>query len=251
MTFHCKNYDINNDKCMSNFFLDNRLRQKVVRTLIPLLLIMAVLVLPTSLPASDYATSQLAAFAKSRPEAGAILDNSVEIYGSLAKVFSGMNTSVPLAWNPEEPQGNAYAENTPNTDRSLILIRVSSKLCALDQLSAFVYETMNAQNEASFAKLCQEAYAGSLSKTDFIYGILRLEHKSLKKTRAFLAQKKPFKDIDISQTEFYRKMFETPSDFDSFVQYLLRIKRKDFDIFDVYSQFYDFAAVMPFERRTR
>ncbi len=216
-----------------------------------IILFAVVFVLPASLPASDYARSQLAAFAHSRPEAGALLDDNDDLYGSLAKVFSGMYTSVPLAWNPEEPQGNAYAENTPNTDRSRILIRVSSKMCALDQLSAFIYETMNAQNEDSFAELCQQAYEGSLSKTEFIHGILRLEHESLKETRDMLAQEEPFRDIDLSQTEFYRKMFETPSDFDSFLQYLQRIKRDDFDIFDVYSQFYDFAIVTPINHQSR
>jgi len=236
---------------MSKFCLVKRFLQVGRHTLVFLLQVTVVLLLPGSLLASDYATSQLAAFAQSRPEAGAILGNSAEIYEPLANAFSGMYTSVPLAWNPEEPQGNAYAENTPNMDRSRILIRVSSKLCALDQLSAFVYEAMNAQNEASFAALYQEAYEGSLSKSEFIQGILRLEHKSLKDTREFLALIKPFRDIDIAQTEFYRKMFETPTDFDAFLHYLNHIKRMDFDIMEVYSQFYDFATVTPLERQFR
>jgi len=205
-------------------------------------IIIILLSVPRTLLADGYGPEQLVAFAAARPSAGVLLKSSPEIYQFLVRAFSGAYTSVPLIWYANEPQGNAYAENTPTHDNSMIIIRVSSKLCGPDQVAALVYESINAQNEALFAKLSRDAYLGSLSKTEFILGILRLEHKTLKKVRRFLVSRKPFKALDESKTDFYRKMMNTPSKFDEFVKYLHRIKRPEFDIFDIYGQFYDFAV---------
>jgi hypothetical protein len=199
--------------------------------------------------AYNYGAGQITRFAENRQEAGAYLDPGTEYYRFLEKAFAGAYTSVPLLWDPEEPQGNAFAENTPNDDRTFIIIRVSAKLPPLDQVAALTYECMNAQNESTFARYIKEAYMGSLTKEEFIRSILRLEHMKLKETRAFLVPQEPFRDMDISQTEFYRRMVHTPDDFDAFLEYLHRIKRKEYDVFDMYSKFYDFITMTPQKRK--
>ena len=108
---------------------------------------------------------------------------------------------------------------------------------------------MNAQNEKAFAQYIKDAYLGTLSKSEFIHRILRLEHVKLMQVRAFLSPQKPFSELDISQTEFYRKMINTPDDFDAFIAYLHRIKRKEYDVFDMYSKFYDFITITPQKRK--
>lgn len=217
------------------------------RYVIILLLLTAVLFGPGPVAADPYAVKQLSAFAHSRPQAGAILAEGEEVYQFLEKAFSGMYTSVPLAWDPAEPNDNAYAEHKPSLDRKVINLRVSSHLSSPDQVACLVYEAINAQNERQFIEITEEAHKGEMTKTQFIHNILRLEHKSLKKTRAFLSNLVPYKDIDLSQTIFYSKMSGTPEEFDAFIEYLQRIKREDYDVFKHYSDFYDF--VIPPTRR--
>ena len=165
----------------------------------------------------------------------------------MEEAFSGIYTSVPLAWDPAEPNDNAYAEHKPSVNRKVINIRVSSTLTPLDQVACLVYEAINAQNEKLFTAITEEAHEGAMTKSEFILNILSLEHKSLKKTLAFLSNQSPYKDIDLSQTIFYSKMSGTPEDFDAFIEYLHRIKRDEYDVFEHYSDFYDF--VIPPTRR--
>lgn len=214
-----------------------------------LVLLIFFFVAPVDLRAGDHAGQQLAEFARSRPEAGAVLRDIPEIVEYLRKAFQGAYTSLPLDWNSDEPQGNAYAENTPSDEGAFILIRVSSRLSPVDQVAALVYECRNAQNEKQFARILREACLGSLAKEVFIHEILRLEHQKMKETRAFFAPIRFFADLDVSQTEFYRKMIDTPEEFDAFITYLHRIKRSDYDVFAMYSKFYDFLTVTPQRRK--
>jgi len=195
---------------------------------------------PALVLATTHAAQELSAFAGSRQGVGTVINESKEVHAFLLKAFTGLYTSVPLAWDPREPNDNAYAEHKPSLNRKLINIRVSSKLNPLDQVACMVYEAINAQNEKEFAKLTDEAHSGDLTKTEFIDSILRLEHKSLKKTREFLSSHEPFKGADISKTVFYSKMNGTPEEFDAFIEYLHAIKRDDYDVFKHYSDFYDF-----------
>lgn len=204
---------------------------------------------PQTVSAYDHGAMQLRRFADNRKEAGAYLDPETDYYRFLKKAFAGEYTSIPLVWDPEEPQGNAFAENTPNDDRTFIIIRVSAKLPPIDQVAALIYECMNAQNERYFAEYIRDAYLGSLTKVEFVHNILRLEHVKLKETREFLMPQKPFRGMDISRTEFYRRMVFTPDDFDAFLIYLHEIKRKEYDVFDMYSKFYDFITMTPQKRK--
>lgn len=211
------------------------------------MLLAAFLCTPKAVQADPYALQQISAFAQSRPAVKPIIDEGKEIYQFMKDAFSGTYTSVPLAWDPAEPNDNAYAEHKPSVNRKVINIRVSSILTPLDQVACLVYEAINAQNEQQFTAITEEAHEGAMTKSEFILNILRLEHKSLKKTRTFLSNQSPYKDIDLSQTIFYSKMSGTPEDFDDFIEYLHRIKREEYDVFKHYSDFYDF--VIPPTRR--
>ena len=206
-------------------------------------------VAPSALRAGDHAREEMAEFARTRPEAGAVLQDIPEIVEFLRKAFQGDYTTVPLDWDEDEPQGKAYAENTPSEDGTSILVRVSALLSPADQVAALVYECRNAQNEKQFARFIREAYMGSLAKQDFIREILRLEHQKMKETRAFLAPLPYFSDLDVAKTEFYRKMVGTPEGFEEFIDYLHRVKRPEYDVFDMYSKFYDFLTVTPQKRK--
>lgn len=215
-----------------------------------LLVLFAILCLaPSGLLAADRAQEELAEFARDRPAAGVFLQNIPEVVTFLLQAFRGAYTSVPLDWQRDEPQGNAYAENTPNDDNTFIMIRVSAKLNPQDQVAALVYECRNAQNEKKFAQLISDAYLGKLPKQEFIRDILRLEHAKMKETRAFLAPIQPFRDLDPAGTEFYRKMLGTPEGFEEFIAYLHLIKRPEYDVFAMYSRFYDFLTVTPKQRK--
>jgi len=204
-----------------------------------------------SAPANEYGTEQLARFADSRQEAAVYMDSRTRYYRFLEEAFEGRYTSVPLVWDNSEPQGNAYAENTPNDERTRIIIRVSSTLPPLDQIAALIYECKNAQNEKMFGTYIREAYMGNLTKTEFIRSILRLEHAKLKETRAFLTVQEPFAGLEPDRTEFYRRMLHTPEDFDAFIDYLHRIKREEYDVFEMYSKFYDFITMTPLKRKAQ
>ncbi|GAB4343896.1 MAG: hypothetical protein Kow0089_20000 [Desulfobulbaceae bacterium] len=190
--------------------------------------------------AATYAERQLSAIARSRPGIEEVLRQGEGVRRFLLDAFSGMYTSVPLAWDASEPNDNAYAEHKPSVNRKVINIRVSSLLTPPDQVACMVYEAINAQNEKQFTMLTEQAHEGLLTKTEFIHRILMLEHKSLKRTRAFLSRQEPYRSMDISTTVFYRKMMGTPDGFDNFLEYLKEIKRKEYDVYKHYSDFYDF-----------
>ena len=219
----------------------------VYATFVSMVLLGAIFCEPNPVMADPYALQQISAFAQSRPAVKPIIAEGKEIHQFMEKAFSGTYTSVPLAWDPAEPNDNAYAEHKPSVNRKFINIRVSSALTPLDQVACLVYEAINAQNEKQFTAITTEAHEGAMTKSEFILNILRLEHKSLKKTLAFLSNQSPYKDIDLSQTIFYSKMSGTPEEFDAFIEYLHRIKRDEYDVFEHYSDFYDF--VIPPTRR--
>jgi hypothetical protein len=227
----------------------NQYRSEKKMPLFLFVLLACILAAPAAPLAGDHAREEIAEFSRVRPEAGALLRSIPEVSEYLVRAFRGDFTSVPLDWNNEEPQGHAYAENTPNDSNTSILIRVSPALGPLDQVAALVYESRNAQNEKQFAAIIRDAYVGVLDKEQFIREILRLEQTKMKETRAFLAPIKPFSTLDPAPTEFYRKMLGTPEGFDDFITYLHRIKRPEYDVFDMYSKFYDFLTLTPQKRK--
>ena len=215
--------------------------------IVSMVLLAAIFCEQNPVKADPYALQQISAFAESRPAVKPIIDEGKRIHQFMKEAFSGTYTSVPLAWDPAEPNDNAYAEHKPSVNRKVINIRVSSTLTPLDQVACLVYEAINAQNEKQFTAITEEAHDGAMTKSEFILNILRLEHNSLKKTLAFLSNQSPYKNIDLSQTIFYSKMSGTPEEFDAFIEYLHRIKRAEYDVFQHYSDFYDF--VIPPTRR--
>lgn len=212
-----------------------------------LLVFQSLLFHPGPVPAATYAERQLSAFVKSRPGTEEVVTQAKGVHEFLLEAFAGLHTSVPLAWDSHKPNDNAYAEHKPSLNRKVINIRVSNKLSPLDQVACLVYEAINAQNEKQFIEYSEQASNGDLNRSEFILNILSLEHKSLKRTRAFLAKESPFKDVVLSETVFYGKMYGTPEKFEDFIEYLHRIKREDYDVFKHYSDFYDF--IVPPTRR--
>lgn len=190
---------------------------------------------------ATFAEREINAFTKSRQGTEKIMQEGQGVYQFLINAFTGLYTSVPLAWDSAEPNDYAYAEHKPSVNRKLIKIRVSSTLSPLDQVACLVYEAINAQNEKEFTKITEEAHKGNMTKLEFIHSILSLEHKSLKKTYALLSKQEPYKNIELSKTIFYRKMSGTPGEFDAFLEYLQRIKRVEYDVYKHYSDFYDFV----------
>lgn len=191
--------------------------------------------------AQTYGDEQIADFVESRPAVREIMYVGEELYEFMEKSFMGAYTSVPLAWDPSEPNDNAYAEHKPSVDRKVINVRVSSALSPLDQVACLVYEATNAQNEEQFAFITRQANQGELTKIEFIHSILRLEHQSLKRTLAFLGRQPQYLNPDMEENVFYQKMSGTPEAFEDFLVYLKKIKRDNYDVFEHYSSFYDFV----------
>lgn len=171
--------------------------------------------------ASDlkYGADQLHDFLTDRPKAAEILNGNVVLERWLMEAFSGALTNGrQLVWEGDEPGGGA--RSSAHDSGNIFSIRVSDQLGGVDQLSALIFESVNAKGLPEISELNYRAHAHTISRNEYIDDILKHEHQAMVEVKRLLRQFLPLSKDQIAKTEIYRIAIDVPESFSEFPAYL-------------------------------
>jgi hypothetical protein len=139
--------------------------------------------------------------------------------------------------NKDEPRASHFYPATYGSPE--VCICVEENQHPLDEFITLLYETLNARGEARFKKLTEEARAGTVSKDEFVRGVLKIEFEATSTTRDILASLS-FKQKEI-RGAYYHKLFKgCPQDFKGFLAYTKDVSAgRGWDAFQFYGKEYD------------
>ncbi len=137
---------------------------------------------------------------------------------ALADAFSGRTYGLYDAYSDDESEARAFHfyPDTPGLPDVLICVRENQ--LPFDEFASMLFEIVNSKGENQFAKLCQQAKAGSISRSDFAREILKVEFGATKTTRDLIAALKLDKK-EMAQTHYFSKFMECPNTFEDFLTY--------------------------------
>jgi hypothetical protein len=85
-----------------------------------------------------------------------------------------------------------------------------------DEFISIMFELLNSRNEDRFEQLGDRARSGSVSRTEFVHGIMRLEFEAMKATGDVLRKLKPTKK-EVSGSQYYNTFTNYPGDFEGYL----------------------------------
>jgi hypothetical protein len=166
-----------------------------------------------------YDVAQLHHFLTDRPKAAAILNGNAVLEQWLTEAFSGAWTNGrQLVWESDEPGGSA--RSSVHDSGNIFSIRVSAQLGGVDQLSALIFESVNAKGLPEISELNYRAHMHTISRDEYIDDILKHEHHAMVEVKDLLGQFLPLSKDQIAKTEIYRIAIDVPESFSEFPAYL-------------------------------
>jgi hypothetical protein len=87
-----------------------------------------------------------------------------------------------------------------------------------DEFICLLFEVLNSEGEKRFQEIYQKAKDGTLSKTNFVNEILKVEFEAVKRTRELIRGLNLNKK-EISESYFYNRYIECPNKFEDFLSY--------------------------------
>jgi len=98
---------------------------------------------------------------------------------------------------------------------------------------------LNARGEPKFKKLAEDAGAGTVSKDEFVRGLLKIEFEATSRTRELLLSLS-FKKKDIRGSYYHKLSMGCPQDFEGFLTYTKKLSAgRRFNVFGKYEDLYD------------
>jgi hypothetical protein len=165
---------------------------------------------------SSMASPKLRQFLTAHREASQIMSNA------LSEAFS--NRTVRLHYFYSEDESVARARHWyPDKSSVIILVRENQQPC--DEFIMLIFEMLNSESEKQFMNLFDEAKAGTVTKEDFIRGILQQEFEAYKRTQSLVKNLK-LSEGEITESYYYNRFVHLPSDFEGFLAYQKQVSPK-------------------------
>jgi len=123
-----------------------------------------------------------------------------------------------LVWESDEPGGGA--RSSAHDSGNIFSIRVSAQLGGIDQLSALIFESVNAKGLPEISELNYRAHAHTISRNEYIDDILMHEHHAMVEVKSLLRQFLPLSKDQMAKTEIYRIAIDVPENYSEFPAYL-------------------------------
>jgi hypothetical protein len=125
-------------------------------------------------------------------------------------------------WDNEPPISSSIAEHIPAPQYHLIVIHVSQKLTPVDQLVALSYEVCNAQGRAGFDSVTAQVAAGTITRKEFVDGILANEYGAILRLKECFPKLLPLSSNEVATTTLYCKLLEVPVGFQEYQAWSIR-----------------------------
>jgi hypothetical protein len=140
----------------------------------------------------------------------------------LSEAFS--NRTVRLHYFYSDDESVARARHWyPDKSSVIILVRENQQPC--DEFIMLTFEMLNSEGEKQFMNLFAQAKAGTVTKEDFIRGILQQEFVAYKRMQSLLRNLKLSKG-EIAESYYYNRLIHMPSDFEAFLAYQKQVSPK-------------------------
>ena len=181
----------------------------------------------------NMASLQLRKFLVDHPGATTSLSNAV------LEAFAGRTVQLVYFHTDDESIPRA-SHQFPTESSVVIFIRENQEPC--DEYICLIYEVLNAEGDQRFAELAKQATAGTISRTNFVRGIMRQEFPAVKRLQGLLDSFK-LSEPEKSASYFFSKIIRCPDDFESYVTY--RPPGVTRDQFKEYERLYDSLQKKP------
>ena len=152
---------------------------------------------------------KLRQFLIEHPEASLALSNA------LSEAFS--NRSVHLFYMYSEDESISRASHYYE-DASSVGIVLRENQQPTDECICLIYEILNSEGEKRFKQLTEQAKSGTVTKEDFVKGILREEFPTEMKMQKIVGTFKLTKK-EKKESYFYDQIIHEPSDFEAAIAY--------------------------------
>lgn len=126
------------------------------------------------------------------PLTGETLSTDDPFFESVAVLFSGAESGVPVFWDSALPRGAEDANHTTPRARELATIRIRRRDPKTLEEYSFeylwslaLYELHNVQEWEAFSELSIQAWLGRVNQEDYIRGVVRVEYGALKSLEEF------------------------------------------------------------------
>ncbi len=150
-----------------------------------------------------------------RPESAALLNEYPLLKQWLYAQWNSPIGDYRLYWS-DDPPAISMAEHGFMPDSKLIVIRISDKLSAADQLTALSFEVCNAQEFSGVDALAARARARSISREEYIREKAGKEFKAVLRARGIIRERMPLSIDDQHATNLYRHLLDAPNEFDAY-----------------------------------
>lgn len=183
-----------------------------------------------------------------RPESAALLSEYPLLKQWLYAQWNSPIGNYRIYWS-DAPPAISMAEHGFMPDSKLIVIRLSDRLSAADQLTALCFEVCNAQAFSGVDALAAQAMARSISREEYIREKTEKEFHAVLRARGIIRERMPLSIDDQHATNLYRHLLNAPNEFDAYQIWNRRIPHSNYArTLQYYGKEYDQLAN---QRKTR
>src|SRR5215831_10905831 len=141
---------------------------------------------------------------------------------SFAETFTNRSVGVFYYYSHDDSEPRASHFYPATYGCPDVCICVEENQHPLDEFITLLYETLNARGEPKFKKLAEDAGAGTVSKDEFVRGLLKIEFEATSRTRELLLSLS-FKKKDIRGSYYHKLSMGCPQDFEGFLTYTKKL----------------------------
>jgi len=156
---------------------------------------------------------------------------------ALSDAFSSKTYGVYYFYSDDKSDAKAFHFYPEKAGLPEVMVCVRENQTPLDEFTTMLFETLNAKGENRFAKLCENARAGTISRAEFAREILRVEFEAVKNTRDLLATLK-FRKKEMAEAHSYDRLMHCPGKFEDYLSYL-QMDSHNRDVIKEYELKYD------------
>lgn len=149
------------------------------------------------------------------PESAALLSKHPLLKQWLYAQWNSPVGDYRIYWSDALPTVS-MAEHGFMPDSKLIVMRLSDRISAADQLTALCFEICNAQAFADVEELAAQARTGSISREDYIQKKSRKEFEAVLRARIIIRERLPMSSDDQRATNLYRHLMDAPDEFHAY-----------------------------------
>jgi hypothetical protein len=155
-------------------------------------------------------------FMADRPPPAALLLRHPGLEQRLRAEWEQLIENYRIYWDNGSPGISPVADHAILPEHQLVVIRVSKKLSAVDQLVALVYETCNAQGHFRFNAVAAQAAAAKITREQFTIEIDKREYAAGIRAREVLLGLMPLSRQEVAATTLYQSLLELPDGFPAY-----------------------------------